>query len=123
MSIHSLLQIKAEAVIHKNEKNSFRCQKCGTCCRWAGHVLLTKEDITHLSVSIGLSEEEFIEHHTVLAANRRELSLAEHSDGRCIFLEETGCRHYADRPAQCRDFPHSWRVAEGCPALEELDKS
>ncbi len=100
MSIHSLLQIKAEAVIHKNDEPVFTCQQCGTCCRWAGHVLLTEEDITRLSVSTGLSEEDFIEHHTVLAANRRELSLAEYPDGRCIFLEENRCRYYADRPAQ-----------------------
>ncbi len=85
-------------------------------------MLLTEEDITRLSGSTGLSEEKFIERHTVLAANRRELSLAEHPDGRCVFLEENGCRHYADRPAQCRDFPHSWRVVDGCPALEEVDK-
>jgi len=85
-------------------------------------VLLTEKDITRLSKSTGLSEEKFIARYTVLAANRRELSLAEHSDGRCVFLEENGCRHYVDRPAQCRDFPHSWRVAEGCPALEEMNK-
>ncbi len=85
-------------------------------------MLLTGEDITRLSVTTGLSEEKFIERHAVLARNRRELSLAEHSDGSCVFLEENGCRHYADRPAQCRDFPHSWRVTEGCPALEEMNK-
>jgi len=85
-------------------------------------VLLTEEDITRLSVSTGLSEEKFIERYTVLAANRRELSLSEYPDGCCVFLEENGCEFYDARPAQCRDFPHSWRVAEGCPALEEVDK-
>ncbi len=120
MSIHSLLQIKAEVVIHKNEKSSFVCQQCGTCCRWEGHVLLTPEDITRLSVSTELSEEKFIERYTVLAANRRQLSLSEHPDGRCVFLEEDGCRHYADRPAQCRAFPVGWHDTSGCPAMESV---
>jgi len=86
-------------------------------------VLLTEEDIVRLATATGLSEEQFIERHTVLAANRRHLSLAEHSDGRCVFLGEIGCEFYDARPAQCRNFPHSWRVAEGCPALDELDKN
>jgi len=104
------------------ENTRFVCQQCGTCCRWDGHVLLTEEDITRLSIATGLSEESFIERHTILASNRRELSLSAHPDGRCVFLEDNGCRHYEDRPAQCRNFPHSWRVVDGCPALEEMDK-
>ena len=86
-------------------------------------MLLTDEDIARLAAATGLSEEEFIKRHTILAANRRQLSLAEHSDGRCVFLEENGCAFYEARPKQCRSFPHSWRVAEGCPALEEVDKN
>ena len=101
----------------------FKCQQCGTCCRWPGHVLLTDGDIARLAVAIGLSEEAFVEQYTVLASNRRQLSLADHSDGRCIFLQQDGCALYAVRPQQCRAFPHGWRVSEGCPALDELDKN
>lgn len=101
----------------------FVCQQCGTCCRWTGHVLLTEEDIVRLAAALEFSVDEFLEHHTVLASNRRQLSLAEHSDGRCVFLDEAGCRFYDARPDQCRNFPHTWRVDSGCPALEALDKS
>jgi len=103
--------------------NNFVCRKCGVCCRWTGHVLLTEEDITRMAAAAGLSEDEFIERYTVLASNRRQLSLAEHSDGRCVFLVENGCEFYDARPDQCRSFPHAWRVDSGCPALEALDKS
>lgn len=107
----------------QNGKCSFTCQRCGICCRWPGHVLLTDEDITQLAAATGLSEDEFIARHTQLASNRCQLSLEEHPDGRCIFLEEDGCAFYEARPEQCRNFPHTWRVSEGCPALEELDKN
>ena len=103
-------------------ERSFKCQQCGTCCRWSGHVLLTEADIARLSAAAGLSEEDFIGRHTVLAANRRQLSLSDGPDGSCILLKEDRCTFYEARPDQCRDFPHGWRVAEGCPALDPLDK-
>jgi len=106
-----------------SEKTEFVCQQCGICCRWEGHVLLIGEDIPQMAAATGLSEEEFIERYTILAVNRRQLSLAEYPDGRCVFLEEHGCAFYEARPEQCRNFPHTWRVAEGCPALEEMDKN
>lgn len=106
----------------ESSDRSFKCQQCGTCCRWTGHVLLTGADITRLSAAAGLSEEAFIAHYTVLAANRRQLSLADGPDGSCVLLKGEHCTFYEARPAQCRDFPYGWRVAEGCPALEALDK-
>lgn len=103
------------------EEGSFECQQCGICCRWSGHVLLTDSDITRMALAAGLSEAAFIAGYTVLAANRRQLSLADASDGSCILLEKGRCRLYEARPAQCRDFPHGWRVAEGCPALDKTN--
>lgn len=105
------------------EKRSFKCQQCGTCCRWLGHVLLTEADIVRLAAAAGLSEENFIARYTVLAANRRQLSLADASDGSCALLKEGRCTFYEARPAQCRDFPCGWRVAEGCPALAALNET
>ena len=113
---------RVEIMADQNQKEEFSCQQCGICCRWEGHVLLTEEDIAQLAAVMEISEEVFIGSYTVLAANRRQLSLAEHPDGRCVFLVENQCRYYAARPSQCRTFPHAWRVAEGCPALEEMDK-
>lgn len=113
--------------VHMTDQNSeslFKCQRCGTCCRWPGHVLLAPADISAMSAATGLSEDEFIERYTVLASNRRQLSLAEYPDGRCIFLkDDNGCACYEARPEQCRSFPYAWRVSEGCPALEAMDKN
>ena len=107
----------------QNTERSFKCQRCGTCCRWPGHVLLTDGDIARLACATGLSEEKFIQQYTDLASNRRQLTLKDDLDGRCVLLEEDGCAFYEARPEQCRDFPHTWRVSEGCPALEAMDKS
>lgn len=107
----------------ESAKRSFKCQQCGACCRWNGHVLLTNEDLTCLAAAAGLSEEMFIDRYTVLAANRRQLSLADAPDGSCILLKNGLCSLYEARPAQCREFPHGWRVAEGCPALDEWNKT
>lgn len=104
------------------EERLFKCRRCGICCRWSGHVLLTAEDITRLASAAGLSEEEFIERYTILAANRRQLSLADAPDGSCILFENGLCTLYEARPAQCRDFPHGWRVETGCPALDEYKR-
>lgn len=101
-------------------ERSFKCQQCGACCRWSGHVLLTEDDIVRLAAAMGLSEEAFIAQYTVLAANRRQLSLADAPDGSCVLLKENRCSHYEARPDQCREFPFGWRVAEGCPALDSL---
>ncbi|MBU1692931.1 MAG: YkgJ family cysteine cluster protein [Verrucomicrobia bacterium] len=78
-------------------------------------MLLTDEDITRLAAFLAIPERDFIRHYTVLAANRRQLSLAEQPGGACVFLEDGRCRVHAARPAQCRDFPVAWSVP-GCPA-------
>ena len=106
----------------EGQGRAFVCQQCGVCCRWEGHVLLTEEDIARMAAELKLSEDAFIEQYTLLADNRRQLSLTEYPDGRCIFLGDNHCLHYAVRPEQCRSFPHAWRVTEGCPALDKMDK-
>lgn len=98
----------------------FECSGCGTCCRWGGSVLLEDEDVGLLARHLGLSEAVFIEKHTRLAPNRRQLALLDQADGSCAFLEGDRCSVYAARPGQCRSFPFAWSVPEGCPVLDKL---
>ncbi len=81
-------------------------------------MLLSEADIARLAAAAGLCDEEFINRFTVLAANRRQLSLADRPDGACILLAGSRCSLYEARPDQCRDFPDGWRVQSGCPALD-----
>jgi Fe-S-cluster containining protein len=105
-----------------DELSSFFCRQCGACCRWGGHVLLTETDITRLAAAAGLPEGEWINRYTALAANRRQLTLADGPDGACILLQGDRCSFYEARPEQCRAFPHGWRVQEGCPGLDALTR-
>lgn len=100
--------------------NQFSCSGCGECCRWTGAVLLTGSDLPRLAAYLGLSEQEFIDRHTRLAPNRRQLALLDQADGSCAFLEGNRCSVYAARPEQCRTFPYAWSVPEGCPELDRL---
>ncbi len=99
---------------------AFECTGCGECCRWTGSVLLIDRDIAAMAIGLGLSEQEFIDHHTRLAPNRIQLALIDQADGSCSFLEGDRCSIYETRPEQCRSFPFAWSVPEGCPALDEL---
>ncbi len=107
-------------MIHPELLKAFTCTGCGDCCRWSGSVLLTDRDITQLAAHLGVSESEFIEHHTRLAPNRIQLALLDKGDDRCAFLENDRCSIYQARPEQCRSFPFTWSVPEGCPALDAL---
>jgi Fe-S-cluster containining protein len=100
--------------------DQFQCSGCGECCRWGGAVLLEDTDIPVLAAHLGLSEQAFIDRHTRLAPNRRQLALLDQSDGSCEFLEGNRCRVYEARPVQCKTFPYAWAVSEGCPELDRL---
>ncbi|WP_372794023.1 YkgJ family cysteine cluster protein [Pontiella sp.] len=98
----------------------FKCSGCGACCRWGGSVLLTDEDIRKLADFLGLTEPEFIEQHTRLAPNRKQLALLDQTDGSCAWLQGDRCAVYAVRPVQCSSFPYAWSVPQGCPELDRL---
>ena len=98
----------------------FSCSGCGECCRWTGAVLLEGFDLPRLASYLGLSELEFIDGHTRLAPNRRQLALLDQTDGSCAFVEGDRCSVYESRPKQCRTFPFAWSVQEGCPELDKL---
>jgi len=76
--------------------DSWRCLRCGECCR-SYAVELNESDLRKLS-------EEWIE---TLEDGRKRLKRRE--DGACIFYDEEtrSCRIYEKRPDSCRVFPFS----------------
>lgn len=99
------------------DQSAFSCRRCGACCRWPGHVLLSDRDVAQLARHLRLNDDDFIACHTMLALNRAQLSLRENPDGSCEFLKGNLCVVYEVRPEQCRAFPTSWSVSMAeCPA-------
>lgn len=111
----------AEGLKPRSERDTIRamqkivhtCQKCGACCRWAGDVCLTENEVGIIAAYLGMEEVEFIEKYCRLRANRQGLSLCEHEDGSCIMLQDDNlCRIQAVKPWQCATFPQEWRFPD-----------
>lgn len=93
---------------------SFRCLRCGNCCRHEGEVRLEDGEVESIAQALGLETGDFTARFTRLREDRRGLTLVDHPDGSCIFLEGTppSCRIQAAKPRQCREFPHGWRYED-----------
>lgn len=99
----------------------YQCQRCTNCCRWPGDVHLTEGDISSIAAFLGLSEYEFVQKHTKISRRRTGLSLLEHKNGTCVWLEGIDCRLQAVKPEQCRGFPNAWNFPgwrDMCEAVE-----
>jgi Fe-S-cluster containining protein len=87
----------------------FACTRCGGCCRGAGAVRVSEEEIRALARHIGVGDAEFRASHT-RPLRGGDVSLREKPDDSCIFYErERGCLVYEHRPRQCRTWPF-WRA-------------
>lgn len=104
----------------------YLCQRCTNCCRWPGFVRVTAEEIIAIAAYIGVSENDFIQHHTRLRPNRDGLALLDQDNGACVFLKGNDCSIQEVKPQQCRDFPNGWNFPgwrNVCEAIEISEKS
>ena len=97
---------------------NFHCARCGACCRWEGPVRVSEQEIDLIAGYLKIPVQDFIRDHTVLAPDRRSLSLKEKPDGSCFYYDNAAhcCRIQAVKPRQCRDFPLRWNF----PGWEKL---
>ena len=117
--------IPSSTVLPEDDPNVayYQCQRCTNCCRWPGDVKVTDAEVESIARYLGLPLEEFLQRYTRLRADRRGLSLTDHPDKSCIFLEGRECVINDVKPQQCRDFPNKWRfpgwrqVCEAVPVL------
>ena len=103
----------------------FRCRRCGACCRIPGGLVRLRDgEGAALAAALGMDERTFLDEHTLLAPDRRSLVLRDRADGSCEMLGDDGlCRVHAAKPAQCREFPFSWRNPDSfrtCPGLRDI---
>jgi Fe-S-cluster containining protein len=92
-----------------SEKSIFyQCQRCTNCCRWPGDVKVSEEETVNIAAFLGIPAGVFVERYTRLRTDRRGLSITDHPDHSCIFLEGNDCAINPVKPQQCRDFPNKW---------------
>ncbi len=103
---------------------TFRCRRCGACCRAPGYVALSPGEPEAIAAFLGLDVYAFTGRYARLTLNRRDLSLNEREDGACVFLQsDNTCRIQPVKPEQCRGFPFLWRsprLEQACAALRHL---
>lgn len=92
------------------DPGSFRCLRCGKCCRWKGLVKVTDAEVDAIAAFLKMEPRAFIETWTRLSPDRTTLSLLEKEDGSCCFYDEKlrSCRIQSVKPGQCRAFPFAW---------------
>ena len=109
---------------------AFECQQSGNCCSGApGFVWVTKAEVRAIAKYLGRSDQWLSKEHLRRVGLR--LSLTEHADGDCVFLERrngaTFCRIHEVKPTQCRQWPfwdsnlkspETWNeAAQKCPGM------
>ena len=83
----------------------FECTRCGRCCRGAGNVWISDDEIEALAKRLELSDEGFRGEYT-RRAGRRGIVLGQKRNQDCVFWDDRrGCTVYEDRPRQCRSYP------------------
>ena len=106
-----LKKVKSARLDQLFSENHFRfseeinCLECANCCKGTGP-LLKDRDISRLSKSLRMKSKQFID--TYLKMDEEGDLIFR--DLPCPFIDRNNfCLTYEDRPAACRDYPHTDR--------------
>lgn len=98
--------------ILENTRFSFSCHPGVTCfneCCKQIDVLLTPFDVVRIKNFLGIGSDEFLVNYAELQRFKGTdlplLKLKMNERGYCMFLGETGCTIYHNRPVVCRNYP------------------
>ncbi len=100
---------------------NFQCQRCGACCKQPGFVYLASGEAERLADHFKIDVYAFTEDYSLLL-DRQHLVLRKNPDESCLFWGKEGCSIYAVRPAQCREFPLSWKTENSQNYCEGLKR-
>ena len=100
--------------LRSGEPFRFRCYPgigCFNRCCHNLNLFLHPYDVLRLKQKLALTASEFLERYTDLVLRDGNhfpevlLRMADNEAQSCTFLDQSGCRVYADRPHTCRTFP------------------
>lgn len=116
--------------IHDEVFEEMDCLACANCCKSIPPIV-SNRDVKRISKSLGMDRKSFVDKYIIIDNDGDQVINA----SPCPFLlEDNKCKIYADRPAACRDYPHSGagvfyqhlkhhkRNAKYCPGLLEIMK-
>ncbi len=102
-------------------REKFVCQKTGACCRQPGFVYVKEEEADAMAAFLSLDVRDFVNQFCDLQ-DRSRLVLKKNGDESCVFLSHSLCQIHSVRPAQCRDFPFTWRTEASLKYCEGLKR-
>lgn len=89
--------------LHQEYFSKINCIDCANCCRTTP-ALLRQDDMERLSRVLNLSKGEFISRYVIMDEDGDFVT----NSTPCPFLSPDGkCSVYDDRPASCRQYPHT----------------
>ena len=97
----------------RDDRFIFHCDKsldCFTCCCRDVTIVLTPYDVIRMKQALHVDSSEFLEKYTLspFAKDQKIPAVILKMDPvtkRCPFVNDDGCRIYADRPWACRMYP------------------
>ena len=96
-------QIRQLAEEREEDNWTFRaidCTRCANCCI-SFQTTVTPTEMQRLAVALELTNEEFAQRYTAVEQHERLIATCP-----CPLLQDNRCVAYAQRPQECRDFPH-----------------
>jgi Fe-S-cluster containining protein len=120
MDKHNQSPLDQIPALRETDTFEFACHSgvsCFTRCCRDTDMYLYPYDIIRLKTKLGLTSEEFINRHTVVAIRDNPsfphvmLKMSDAEDKACPFLTDDGCSVYEDRPFSCRAYPLERAVA------------
>ncbi len=95
-----------QIILSRIETANYLCRSCGTCCK--ADIPIHAPEVMKLSELTGLKIREIVEDD---GYKNHTLQMRLKNDETCIFLKDSRCQIYGDRPLICYKFPLQFALA------------
>lgn len=85
---------------------TFKCARCGECCRENGFVFFRRDDIRRAAAHLGMTQAAFSAEYLIKTSDGWAVTVSPRKP--CVFLTPKGCAINDAKPVQCSTFPY-WK--------------